>query len=160
MDQKWVLTDQERNDRFNKFYKKKPNKLNWKVELSMTFTVEEQQSIEDIRTKFQPYHGCPVTWRNILLTLSKDAAVSLVESVHGLEPITITTWDFMHYAWVIQLNQKVLPQFAEGLSVADLARLLSRSTADQGMAASLMIFCQPRAGGGRCKCDHSKQVRL
>ena len=159
MNQKWVLTDQERNARFNKHYKKNLNKVNPKVELSMTFTIEEQQAIEDIKTKFQPYHGCPATWRNILLTLSKDAAVNLVESVHGIKPINITTWDYMHYAWVLQLNQQVLPQFAGALSVADFSRLLSRCPADQGMAASLMIFCQPLARGGMCKCSNSKQVR-
>ena len=75
----WVLSDEERNRRFNKF-----NKLNVKSvnpedrksrpaaasqlrlpELYMTFTMEEQKLIDDIQKKFK---FCQKAWlRNLLI---------------------------------------------------------------------------------------------
>lgn len=73
----WVLSDEERNRRFNKF-----NKLNMKSsnaedrkamtvsqsrlpELYMTFTMEEQKLVEDIQKKFKV---CQKAWlRNLLI---------------------------------------------------------------------------------------------
>ena len=142
----WVLSDEERNRRFNKINKVNNKKVIKRtsnlMELSMGFTVEEQRSLEDIRTKFLANY-CPVTWLNTLISLNKESAVNLVESVHGLKPITATTWDYMNYAWVLQLTNNVMPHFIQGLPLGDRSRLLARSAADQGMASSLMILCPP-----------------
>ena len=64
----WVLSDEERNRRFNKFNKinikssnsdDKKNKAVSQLripELYMTFTLEEQKLIEDIQKKFKVCH--------------------------------------------------------------------------------------------------------
>ena len=62
----WVLTDEERNRRFNKFNKinlKSSNSEDKKAvrqlripELYMTFTLEEQKLIDDIQKKFKVCH--------------------------------------------------------------------------------------------------------
>ena len=71
----WVLSDEERNRRFNKFNKVnnlksvagkagrlQPSRI---PELYMAFTVEEQKTLDDIHQKF---HFCQKTWlKNILL---------------------------------------------------------------------------------------------
>lgn len=73
----WVLSDEERNRRFNKFNKIKsaansdktlakknsPNRL--VPELYITFTVEEQKMIDFIKSKF---NFCHESWlRNLLM---------------------------------------------------------------------------------------------
>ena len=84
----WVLSDEERNRRFNKF-----NKLNVKSvnpegrksrpaaasqlrlpELYMTFTLEEHKLIDDIQKKFK---FCQKAWLRNLLIFGKFIVVSI-----------------------------------------------------------------------------------
>ena len=89
----WVLSDEERNRRFNKF-----NKLNVKSvnpeggksrpatasqlrlpELYMTFTVEEHKLIDDIQKKFK---FCQKAWLRNLLIFGKFVASIFTTSYH------------------------------------------------------------------------------
>ena len=95
----WVLSDEERNRRFNKF-----NKLNLKSanpegrksrpapasqlrlpELYMTFTVEEHKLIDDIQKKFK---FCQKAWLHNLLIFGKFVASIL--------PLLTTTVIFLN----------------------------------------------------------------
>ena len=78
----WVLSDEERNRRFNKFNKvKSVNPEDRKSrpatasqlrlpELYMTFTMEEQKLIDDIQKKFK---FCQQAWLRNLLKFGKFA---------------------------------------------------------------------------------------
>ena len=80
----WVLSDEERNRRFNKFNKvniKSVNSSDKQMKkpppsriphLYMTFTMEEQKTLEDVHTKF---NVCQRTWLKNLLLLDRNAGV-------------------------------------------------------------------------------------
>merc|ERR1719222_1866891 len=95
----WVLSDEERNRRFNKF-----NKINMKSvssdksqtikkappsrlsELYMAFTLEEQLQLENIQNKFKGQY-CNDTWLKKLLLLNREAGINLIESAYRVKPI-------------------------------------------------------------------------
>ena len=89
----WVLSDEERNRRFNKFNKVKsvnPEDRKSKPaaasqlrlpELYMTFTMEEQKIIDDIQKKFK---FCQKAWLRNLLIFGKFVVtvITLPQSSH------------------------------------------------------------------------------
>ena len=118
----WVLSDEERNRRFNKF-----NKVNIKSvnssdkqlkklpssripELYMTFTKEEQKTLEDVHTKFQ---FCQKTWLKNLLLLDRNAGVNMIEAAYQVAPIKFQTWKVLQKAFHMYFVQNVVPQFIE-----------------------------------------------
>ena len=125
----WVLSDEERNRRFNKF-----NKINIKSvsgdksqtikkvppsrlsELYMAFTLEEQQVLENIQNKFKGQY-CNDTWLKKLLLLNRDAGINLIESAYRVKPIKYETWTWLVQSWSMQFSQNILPHFTKGHNI-------------------------------------------
>merc|ERR1712226_1671884 len=125
----WVLSDEERNRRFNKF-----NKINIKSvsgdksqtikkappsrlsELYMAFTLEEQQVLENIQNKFKGQY-CNDTWLKKLLLLNRDAGINLIESAYRVKPIKYETWTWLVQSWSMAFSQNILPHFTSGYSI-------------------------------------------
>ena len=118
----WVLSDEERNRRFNKF-----NKINMKSvntsdkqlkkvptsripELYMAFTMEEQKMLDDVHTKFQV---CQKTWLKNLLLLDRNAGVNLIEAAYKVAPLKIKTWKTLSTSFHLYFVQNVVPKFLE-----------------------------------------------
>ena len=132
----WVLSDEERNRRFNKF-----NKLNIKTagsnekhvrknpvmripEIYMPFTIEEQKSLEDIHNKFSV---CQKTWLKNLLLLDRNAGVNMIEAAFKVAPLKFQTWKVLEKAFQIYFSQNVVPKFidVDNLSTHDKGQILN-----------------------------------
>jgi len=126
----WVLSDEERNRRFNKFNKinnmksvssdksqtiKKapPSRLS---ELYMAFTLEEQGQLENIQNKFKGQY-CNDTWLKKLLLLNRDAGINLIESAYRVKPIKYETWTWLVQSWSMEFSQNILPHFTKGHNI-------------------------------------------
>merc|ERR1712012_835918 len=125
----WVLSDEERNRRFNKF-----NKINMKSvnsdkhqtikkvppsrlsELYMAFTLEEQQVLEKIQNTFKGQY-CNDTWLQKLLLLNRDAGINLIESAYKVKPIKYETWTWLVQSWSMAFSQNILPHFTAGHNI-------------------------------------------
>jgi len=132
----WVLSDEERNRRFNKF-----NRINMKTvskesdavrrkasirlpELYMTFTVEEQIMLEDIQNKFKVNQ---TTWLKNLLLLDRNAGVNLIEASFQITPLTFRTYQVLEKAFQLYFLQNIVPQFTQGtkLTMKDISQITS-----------------------------------
>jgi len=132
----WVLSDEERNRRFNKF-----NKLNIKTagsnekhvrknpvmripEIYMPFTIEEQKSLEDIHNKFSV---CQKTWLKNLLLLDRNAGVNMIEAAFKVAPLKFQTWKVLEKAFQIYFSQNVVPKFidVDNMSTHDKGQILN-----------------------------------
>jgi len=126
----WVLSDEERNRRFNKFNKinnmksvssdksqtiKKapPSRLS---ELYMAFTLEEQLQLENIQNKFKGQY-CNDTWLKKLLLLNREAGINLIESAYRVKPIKYETWTWLVQSWSMAFSQNILPHFTNGYNI-------------------------------------------
>merc|ERR1712233_207757 len=125
----WVLSDEERNRRFNKL-----NKINMKSvssdksqtikkappsrlsELYMAFTLEEQLQLENIQNKFKGQY-CNDTWLKKLLLLNRDAGINLIESAYRVKPIKYETWTWLVQSWSMEFSQNILPHFTKGHNI-------------------------------------------
>jgi len=125
----WVLSDEERNRRFNKF-----NKINMKSvnsdkpqtikkappsrlsELYMAFTLEEQQVLEKIQNTFKGQY-CNDTWLQKLLLLNREAGINLIESAYKVKPIKYETWTWLVQSWSMAFSQNILPHFTAGHNI-------------------------------------------
>ena len=120
----WVLSDEERNRRFNKF-----NKINMKSassersqtikrshqsrlpELYMPFTLEEEGILENIQQIQGRYHND--TWLKRLLLLNRDAGINLIESSYRVKPIKYETWTWLVMSRSMDFSQNILPHFTK-----------------------------------------------
>jgi hypothetical protein len=128
MKQSWVLSDDERNRRFNKFNKinmksvnseRSPTKIALSTrppEIYMSFTQEEHKVLENIQSKFQGQY-CNSTWLKNLLLLNRDAGINLIEASFRVEPIKYETWTWLIQSWSLAFSQNVLPHFTKGHSI-------------------------------------------
>ena len=83
----WVLSEDERNQRFNKLTKLKPqNSVNDLVtsrplaipEVHMKFTIEEQKSIEKLHQQFKFHQQA---WLKNLFLQNNDAGMNILEAM-------------------------------------------------------------------------------
>merc|ERR1719369_862050 len=139
----WVLSDEERNRRFNKFNKIKLKTVNpgenqiTKVqasripELYMTFTMEEQKSLEDLHQKF---NVCQRTWLKNLLLLDRNAGVNMIEAAYKLAPLKFETWKVLEKSFHLYFVQNVVPKFidVDNLPSSDKGQIINGQ--NSGMA--------------------------
>jgi len=139
----WVLSDEERNRRFNKFNKIKLKSVNksdnqiTKVqasripELYMTFTMEEQKSLEDLHQKF---NVCQRTWLKNLLLLDRNAGVNMIEAAYKIAPLKFETWKVLEKSFHLYFVQNVVPKFidVDNLPSSDKGRIINGQ--NSGMA--------------------------
>ena len=111
--------------------------------------------------------------------LTREAAVNVVESVHGLTSITLSTWQCMATTWELQIEQRVLPTFlgshrspssssfsdpasvhivSARLCSSDKARLLARAGKDQNLRDALFLLL-PTASSAYCPLSQQVSSR-
>lgn len=174
----WVLSDEERNRRFNKFNKvniKSVNSSDKQMKkpppsriphLYMTFTMEEQKTLEDVHTKF---NVCQRTWLKNLLLLDRNAGVNMIEAAYKISPLKFTTWKVLEKAFHLYFVQNVVPKFIEvdNLPTYDKGQIINGQ--NSGMAHLFkssqclkMRKYNTTIGGAPCKsenvCPMQKQV--
>jgi len=172
----WVLSDEERNRRFNKFNKIKLKTVNpgenqiTKVqasripELYMTFTMEEQKSLEDLHQKF---NVCQRTWLKNLLLLDRNAGVNMIEAAYKLAPLKFETWKVLEKSFHLYFVQNVVPKFidVDNLPSSDKGQIINGQ--NSGMAhlfksSQCLKIDSPDSKEPPCKqetmCPMQKQV--
>jgi len=98
----WVLSDNERNRRFNKF-----NKLK---EPYMTFTIEETKFLEEIHTRFNKERD---SWVFKMIKHNQVAFTNYIEAAFNLAPIEYSAWRNVENLFEIYFTKIVIPQFNE-----------------------------------------------
>jgi len=172
----WVLSDEERNRRFNKFNKVKLKSVNSSdnqvmkatpsriPELYMTFTMEEQTTLEDIHKKFSV---CQRTWLKNLLLLDRNAGVNMIEAAYKIAPLKFETWKVLERAFHLYFVQNVVPKFIEvdNLPCSDKGQIINGQ--NSGMAhlfksTQCLKIAAPNVPEPLCKeetmCPMQKQV--
>lgn len=128
----WVLSDEERNRRFNKLKnpKYKVMKSNSKKQgqllerpyvLHLPFSVEEQNIITDLKSKFH------VPWLKNFLVLDRMAGINFIEYAFGLTDLKFTHWETFQHAMRLNFMNYVLPRFPElvDLSSHDIGQIMN-----------------------------------
>eukprot|EP00092_Neocalanus_flemingeri_P023610 GFUD01025604.1.p1 GENE.GFUD01025604.1~~GFUD01025604.1.p1 ORF type:complete len:567 (+),score=140.62 GFUD01025604.1:112-1812(+) len=128
----WVLSDQERERRFNKLKKidKKVNKSDAKQicqsvtrpsVIHLSFSLEEKNILNDLRSKFQ------VPWLQNLFKFDRNAGVNLVEYVFRYSDPKVGTWDAFKQSMGLNFIRFILPRFQElsDLSSHDVGQLMN-----------------------------------
>lgn len=131
----WVLSDEERNRRFNKFNKAGPmksvnvvdkyNRIQTRIpDPYMDFTIEESSMIEEIHSKFKVSKE---NWLFNLMTLNKGAFANFIESAYDLGPLKYKNWRVLEDAFEIFFVKTTVPQFkeVEQLPFYDKSQMLS-----------------------------------
>lgn len=116
----WVLSDEERNRRFNKFNKlkqKSPGSGSDKSSISrknvrlipqlyITFTLEEQKLLDFIKNKF---NFCHQSWMRNLLMFDRTAGINLLEAAYKLAPLNTAHYKSMQKACYVYFAKSILP---------------------------------------------------
>jgi len=135
----WVLSDEERNRRFNKLNKLKSSNSNKTLakkepsirvpEIYITFTLEEQKLIEFIQNKF---NFCHKSWLRNMLIIDRGAGINLIEAAYQIAPLKPGSFKTMQKACHIFFVTKVLPNFInlDTLTSDDQAQILHGRTSN------------------------------
>jgi len=114
----WVLSDDERKRRFGKAknsdldtLKSKPGHIMFssstRAPLYLSFTIEEQNVLEDTYSKFQ------IPWLQNFLVDNVESATNLIKFTYGLDDLRKTTWDNLSNSMHLNFIRNVLPKFSE-----------------------------------------------
>jgi len=162
----WVLSDEERNRRFNKFNKlnmkssksvdkkSKPSSQSRLPELYMTFTLEEQKLIEDIQKNFRVCHKA---WLRNLLIFDRKAGINMIESAYKLAPLNVKSWKNLEKSCHVYFVTNIVPNFTnlDALPQEDRAILMAGKNSNvshlfktsqclkiKGTGASSIVHCK------------------
>ena len=132
----WVLSDEDRNKRFNKLHKMKgqhssrvqntcivPSPL--KIpELYMKFTMEEQKTIEEVHEQFKSHKQ---TWIKTLFLLNKEAGLNILEGMFKIAPIKHKNVRFLDEAFHFHFLHNVVPKILKttSLTTKDIGQILN-----------------------------------
>ena len=127
----WVLSDEERDRRFNKLKKSRKNIINSvsiqtkpsvarPSVLYLAFSTEEQKFIEDLTLKFQ------VPWLENLLIF-----VDLIKYAFGREELKFEHWGTFKTSMRLNFIRYILPRFPEleDLSSHDISQIMNSQAA-------------------------------
>ena len=132
----WVLSEEERNKRFNKLTKMKrqnsspdyndclsPQPLGI-PELYMKFTIEEKKTIEDLHQRFKFHQQM---WLKNLFLLNKDAGLNVLEALFKITPIKIEHFKYLEDIFHLSFTQTVVPKLLENadLPTKDIGQLIN-----------------------------------
>jgi len=126
----WVLSDQERERRFNKLKNCKkssaPLSLSRPSVLYLAFSVEENRILENLNQNFQ------VPWLKNFLMFDRRAGFNLIEYVFGYAGMNLETWMAFKQSMKLNFIRFILPRFSElaDLSSNDIGQLMNSPTAD------------------------------
>ena len=120
----WVLSDQERNRRFNKLIKVKSisiQKIPSTIHLSCT--LEEEKNMESLHLKFK------FPWLQNCLMFNKEAGVNFIEHVFGCDKLRLESWDNFKQSMGNSFIRCILPRFQEltELSSHDVGQIMNSS---------------------------------
>ena len=123
----WVLSEEERNQRFNKLTRLKPqNSVNDLVnsrplailELHMKFTIEEQKSMEELHQKFKFHQQ---TWLKNLFLQNKDAGLNVLEAMFKIAPIKIQNFKYLEDIFHLIFTRNIVPKLLENADLPSKA---------------------------------------
>jgi len=114
----WVLSDDERNRRFNKFNKVKSMKSLDRFsgrdikmnEPYMAFTIEESKLLEEINSRFSKHKE---SWLFNMITHNQSAFANFVEAAFEIRPLKYSAWRSVEDMFEIYFVKIVIPQFKE-----------------------------------------------
>ena len=129
----WVLSEEQRNQRFNKLTKlKTQNSKNDSArsqslaisEVHMKFTIEEQKSIEELHQKFKFHQQ---TWLKTLLLQNKDAGLNVLEALLKIAPIRIQNFKYLEDIFHLIFTRNIVPKLLENadLPTKDIGQLIN-----------------------------------
>ena len=128
----WVLSDEERDRRFNKLKKSRKNiikpvsiQTNESVArpsvLYLSFSIEEEKILEDLELKFQ------VPWLRNLLIFDKNAGENFIKYAFRREELKLKYWETFKQSMSINFIRYILPRFTElaDLSSHDIGQIMN-----------------------------------
>ena len=127
----WVLSDEERERRFNKLKKTSKNNTNTESKhpyqsvgrpsvLYLSFSMEEENILEDVKSKFQ------VPWVQNLLIFDRNAGIKIVEYAFGQADLQFGCWETFKQSMSLNFIRYILPRFPElaDLSSHDIGQIM------------------------------------
>ena len=129
----WVLSEEQRHQRFNKLTKlQTQNSVNELArsqplaitEVHMKFTVEEQKSLEELHDKFKFHQRA---WLRNLLLQNKDAGMNVLEALLKIAPIKIQNFRYLEDIFHLIFSKNTVPKLIEnaGLPTKDIGQLIN-----------------------------------
>jgi hypothetical protein len=129
----WVLSEEQRNQRFNKLTKlKTQNSMNDLAisqplaipEVHMKFTIEEQKSIEELHQKFKFHQQA---WLKSLFLQNKDAGLNVLEALLKIAPIKIQNFRYLEGIFHLVFTRNIVPKLLENadLPTKDIGQLIN-----------------------------------
>ena len=132
----WGLSEEDRNQRFNKLTKLKPqNSENDLVysrplaipEVHMKFTIEEQKSMEELHQKFKFHQQA---WLRNLFLQNKDAGLqdrNVLEALLKIAPIKIQNFKYLEDIFHLIFTRNIVPKLLENvdLPTKDIGQLIN-----------------------------------
>ena len=128
----WVLSDEERDRRFNKLKKSRKNIINSvsiqtkpsvarPSVLYLSFSIEEEKILEDLELKFQ------VPWLKHLLIFDKNAGENFINYVFRREELKLEYWETFKQSMSLNFIRYILPRFPElaDLSSHDIGQIMN-----------------------------------
>jgi len=120
MKKSWVLSDEQRIIRFNKFYKMKLSSKTGKVkpvsDIFMKITMEEVKLLNEIRGRFQM--TTQEYWHTCLRNIEEEYASNIVESAFGLSTLKNGPWSMMSDLMELFFVRNVIPNFSKICSLS------------------------------------------
>ena len=126
MNTSWVLSEEERNRRFNKLNKlNSGQKSNRSVsELYMKFTREEQHVLEGVCSRF---YFNRITWLTKLFHLNREAGLNILEATFTIAPLKMPNRIILAQAFHLYFVTNIVPKLLENsnLPSKDIAQILN-----------------------------------
>ena len=139
-----VLSNQERNSRFNKLKKTTKSIIKSETDfitipsvLSITFYNEEQMILENLNTKMHSSGS----WLQNLLIFDRRSAVNLIEYTYGSAELEKGSWETFQRSLGYNFGKYILPTFEESLELSphDIGQIMNSSLAG---IAQFFLSCQ------------------
>ena len=122
----WVLSDEERNRRFNKLNKgsSSQNPTKSVTELYMKFTKEEQNVLDGVCKRF---HFDRVIWLSNLFRLNREAGLNILEATFTIAPLRMPNHIVFEEAFHLYFVTNIVPKFLENsaLPSKDIGQILN-----------------------------------
>ena len=119
-----VLSEEQRNQRFNKLTKLKTQNPLAIPEVHMKFTIEEQKSIEELHQKFRFHQQ---GWLKTLFLQTPDAGLNVLESMLKIAPLKIQNFKYLENIYHLIFTRNVVPKLLENadLPANDVGQLIN-----------------------------------
>ena len=137
MNTAWVMSDQERNSKFNKLQKanrtimkneteSKPVSITQPTNLYLAFSSEELMLLDTINTKMTSTSS----WVQNLLIFDREAAVNLIDYTYGVDDLKKATWKTFKRSMSYNFGKYILPRFSEisELSSHDIGQIMNSNS--------------------------------